>query len=94
MAWGSPEEVERRRRILLSVWAYAYEFENTSLVSDARFDEEARMVDLSISTGNRKLDNFFRREFAPDTGMWVTKHPELRKLRQAYLRHHKSGATK
>lgn len=84
--WGSPEETERRRRILLSVWAYAYEYEDVSLVADHVFDEDARKVDLSISTGNRKLDNFFKREFAPDTGMWIAKHPELHKVRRAYAR--------
>lgn len=88
--WGSPEEVERRRRILLSVWAYAYEIEDTSLVSDHVFDAEALKVDLSVSTGNTKLDNFFRREFDPSTGVWVHNHPEKTKLKQAFLRHHKT----
>lgn len=91
-AWGTPEEVERRRRILLTIWAYAYEFENVSLVPDHVFDEEARKVDLSQSTGSRKLDNFFKREFAPDTGMWIAKHPDLHRVRKAYLRHHKHPA--
>ena len=90
MPWGSPIEIERRRRILLSIWAYAYEFENDSLVSDVRFDKEARLVDVSVSTGNPKLDAFFREHFQPDTGMWVQNHPELNKLTRIYIRYYKN----
>lgn len=88
-AWGTPEETERRRRILLSIWAYTYEKEDVSLVPDHVFDEEARKVDPPLDTGHPVLDAFFRTEFAPDTGMWINKHPELLKVRRAYLRHHK-----
>lgn len=77
-------EIERRKRIMLSIWAYAYEFENKSLVSDAVFDSEARLVDTSIKTG--RLDDFFAKEFHPDTGMWIHKHPELDKLINLYGR--------
>lgn len=80
-AWGSPEEVERRRRIRLSIWAYAYEFLEQPIVDDATFDHEAYAVDLSISTGHPKLDRWFKRNFLPYTGQWVTTHPELKKLR-------------
>lgn len=80
MSWGSPEEVERRRRILLAVWAYAYETLDHSLVSDETFDREAKLVDVSIATGNRKLDNFYKKHFADYTGQWVLKHPERVKL--------------
>lgn len=83
-AWGNPVEVERRRRIRLSLWAYAYELQNVSLVSDHVFDEAAKLVDPSVSTGRPTLDQFFRTEFHPDTGMWIRQHPELLKVAALY----------
>lgn len=80
MTWGTPKEIERRRRIRLSVWAYAYEVLDVSLVSDEVFDSEAKLVDLKVSTGNRRLDTFFRKHFADFTGQWVHKHPDLKRL--------------
>lgn len=79
-AWGTPEEVERRRRIRVSAWAYAYEVLDTELVPDPVFDREAYLIDPSISTGHKVLDRFFREEFAAFTGQWVRLHPEQRKL--------------
>lgn len=79
-AWGSPVEVETRRRIRLSIWAYAYEFLNVSIVSDEEFDREALLVDVKTKTGNKRLDDFFRLHFAAYTGQWVTKHPDLKQL--------------
>lgn len=75
--WGTPVEIERRNRILLSIAAYAYEYENISLVSDEDFDAAAQAIDLSIDTGNPTLDEFFRKEFSPSTGLWIRKHPDL-----------------
>jgi hypothetical protein len=43
-----------------------------------------------MSTGNKALDRFFKREFEPDTGMWIRKHPELNKL-EAMFFVHKNG---
>lgn len=86
MTWGSPEELERRRRIRLALWAYAYEYENTSLVSDAVFDAESALVDVTMSTGNPKLDKFFAKHFEACTGMWVHKHPEMHKVQALYRR--------
>lgn len=80
MAWGSPVELERKRRILVAVAAWAYERYNTSLISDAEFDKLCYEINPSISTGNRKLDNFFKKHFQPDTGLWVHSHPEKGKL--------------
>ena len=84
--WGTPEELERRRRIRLALWAYAYEYESDSLVTDAVFDEEAKLVDVNIPTGHKKLDRWFKKHFMPDTGMWIRKHPELQKVRNLYYR--------
>jgi len=79
-AWGTPEEIERRRRIRVAVWAHAYEVLDTSLVSDAVFDAECKLVNPAASTGNAKLDRFFSQHFADYTGQWVHKHPEKAKL--------------
>ena len=84
-AWGSPVEVERKRRIDLAVWAYSYEFEADSLVPDDVFDQTALLVDPSMDTGNEKMDTFFRTEFQPDTGQWVQSHPDIPGLKKIYL---------
>lgn len=81
-AWGSPIERERQRRINVAAWAYAYEVDSDPLVDDATFDRECRLVNLSISTGNKKLDAFFCKHFSPDTGMWVHMHPDKEGLRR------------
>jgi len=80
VTWGTPVEVERRRRIRVAVWAYAYEVFDVSLVSDHRFDEECKLIDPKVSTGNARLDSFFRKTFAAHTGQWVHKHPEVGRL--------------
>lgn len=60
---------------MVSVWAYAYEVLSCSLVSDAEFDAECKLVDLSIDTGNEEMDKWFRENFQPHTGQWVLRHP-------------------
>lgn len=86
--WGQMRtgiiERERRRRILLAVWAYAYEFEHDPLVDDATFDRECYLVNPSIDTGRANLDHFFRTGFEPHTGQWIHDHPELSKVRTMY----------
>jgi len=32
--WGTPKEIETRRRIKLAIWTYAYEIADNSVVSD------------------------------------------------------------
>lgn len=87
--WGSPKEIETRRRIKLSIWAYAYEFENVSLVPDALFDIHCGLVDLNIRTDRPDLDLWFVMHFKPHTGMWIRSHPELDKIRSIYERYYK-----
>ena len=79
-------EIQTRNRIKIAVFAYAYEFKNDSLVSDAEFDELAKEVKagLDIGTGNDKLDEFFAKEFVTDSGMWIHRHPELHKVCDMY----------
>lgn len=89
-AWGTPKEIETRRRIMVSVWAYAYEIANPprSLVPDHVFDAECYMLaaNIRIDTDRLDLDYWFRGAFDPSTGMWIHKHPELDKIRQLYER--------
>lgn len=73
----SPGEAETQRRVCLTLWACAYEIYDASYVSDDRFDETARAVDLSIDTGRPDLDAWWRENFEPHTGVWIHAHPEL-----------------
>ena len=86
--WGSKVEVERRNRIRLAVAAYAYEFRNTSIMSDGEFDELAKQIDPTVSTSHAVMDRFFATQFQPDTGQWIHKHPELGKLVNLYQKHY------
>lgn len=71
---------QRWLRIQVAAWAYAYEFENTSLVPDDVYDFAARMIDPKIKTGHKIMDKFFATQFEPDTGMWIHQHPERDRL--------------
>lgn len=73
-------DLETRKRIKLSVAAYAYEFLSTQLMSDSEFDALAYSIDLKIDTRRPELDAWFRRNFEPHTGMWIYGHPEKSKL--------------
>lgn len=77
-------EVERRRRINVALWAYAYEVHDDSLVSDGKFDETCLEIDLSVNTGDRRMDIWFKNNFFPDSGVWVHKHPHLDRLEELY----------
>lgn len=80
-----------RLRIQLSVYAYAYELKNESLISDADFDKKCLEVNTNIKTGNKKMDRFFEKEFDPSTGQWIHKHPELHKIGEIYERFYERG---
>ena len=75
---------EIRNRIRLSVAAYAYEYKDDPIMSDDEFDSLAKSINPNEKTGKRKLDNFFKNQFATDTGMWIHKHPERNKLEHIY----------
>lgn len=79
-------EKEIWRRIRLSVWAYAYEFKDDPVVPDAQFDAMAKEIDPGIETGRTELDEFWKNEFHPHTGMWIRKHPQLQKIERIYER--------
>ena len=82
----SREDEEKRLRIRLSLFAYAYEYQSNSLISDEEYDILSKKVDLEVKTGYRKMDNFFKKHFNPDSGMWIRKHPERHKLHWLYER--------
>lgn len=80
-------EEERRNRIRLSVFAYAYEFQNESFVSDHEFDELAKKIDPSLETGNKPLDEFFKTQYNAFTGQWIHKHPDLDGIKKLYKKY-------
>lgn len=82
---GVCEETRLRIRVLLC--AYAYEVKNAPLISDHEFDALCQKVDLSKTTNNKTMDNWFRKNFDPSTGMWVRKLPrqEAAKLAALYF---------
>jgi hypothetical protein len=82
--WGSEVEVERRNRIRLTLAAYAYEFDDNPIMSDAEFDDISSKINPDIATGNKQCDKFFREKFDPNTGMWIRQHPFLRRVDRAY----------
>ena len=81
--------LEIRNRIRLSLAAYAYEYKDDPIMTDDEFDSLAKKINVDESTGNRKLDNFFKKHFGTDTGMWIRKHPELAELDGIYIRYFK-----
>ena len=82
---------EIRNRIKLSVAAYAYEFLNDSIMSDHDFDQLSLQINPQEETGNKKMDNFFKKHFKPDTGMWIRSHPEIKKLEYLYEKYYKGA---
>ena len=80
---------EIRNRILVSVAAYAYEYLNAPIMSDAEFDALAQQIDVTQKTGNKKLDDFFKNNFNADTGLWIHKHPEKTRLKYLYDNYYK-----
>ena len=81
---------EIRNRIRLSVAAYAYEFLNDSIMSDHDFDQLSLQINPQQETGNKKMDDFFKKHFKPDTGMWIRAHPEIGKLNYLYKNFYKT----
>ena len=75
---------ETVNRTNLLYWAYAYEFEDDSIVPDILFDNISKQIDVNVETGDGDLDSFFKNEFAPCTGMWIRKYPKLVELKEKY----------
>lgn len=84
-------DAETKKRIKLAIYAYAYEFEDDTLIEDSDFDKMAFSIDLSVKTRRPDLDKFFETEFQPDTGQWIHFHPELGKIKWLYDRYYSKG---
>lgn len=79
-----PVDIERRNRILVALWAHAYEVHNNPLVDDFEFDMMCMRIDTSVDTGHPVMDKWFKEKFDPYTGMWVLSHPEKNRLETLY----------
>ena len=75
---------ETRNRIRLSLAAWAYEVHADSIMSDDEFDRLALSIDVRKSTARPDLDEWFRKNFNPHTGMWVMNHPERDRIEALY----------
>ena len=82
---------EIRNRIKLSIAAYAYEFLGESIMTDHEYDELSLKINPNEKTGNDMMDEFFKTQFQPDTGMWIRSHPEIKKLEYLYKKYYKSS---
>lgn len=83
-------ELVRHSRIKVAVAAWAYEHGHRPIMTDTQYDELSKLVDAerAIATGNSRLDNFFRRHFSPDTGIWIHGHPDKAGLENIYARYY------
>ena len=82
---------EIRNRIKLSIAAYAYEFLGESVMTDHEYDELSLKINPNEKTGNDMMDEFFKTQFQPDTGMWIRSHPEIKKLEYLYKKYYKNA---
>ena len=82
---------EIRNRIILSIAAYAYEFLGESIMTDHEYDELSLKINPNEKTGNDMMDEFFKTQFQPDTGMWIRSHPEIKKLEYLYKKYYESS---
>ena len=78
------QEIQIWLRIRLSIAAYAYEFCDNSIMSDAQFDQMCNDINPLIKTGNKVMDKFFKEKFDPSTGQWIHQHPYLDKIKFLY----------
>ncbi len=88
----SPVEREVRRRIGISVAAYAYEIANKPIMADCTFDWLAAQIDRKMGTCHPELDEFFASRFSPMTGMWIHEHPELDKVKRTFERYYEANS--
>jgi hypothetical protein len=77
-------EQEIKNRIDVAVYAYSYEIEHESLISDAEYDKLALSINPQVQTGNKVMDDFFLNEFDPCTGSWIYNHPNIEMLKRIY----------
>jgi hypothetical protein len=80
---------ETHLRIKLSIAAYAYEFDNSSIMSDGEFDQLCLKVNLNTNTNNENMDRWFREHFDKSTGQWIHHHPNLKGIKYLYEQYFK-----
>jgi hypothetical protein len=73
---------QKSLRLMVSIYACAYECFDYSLVDDFYYDELAAEVDVEVETGDEKLDKFFKEKYSPFTGHWVLQHPNLNEIKE------------
>lgn len=78
---------QTRLRIKVSIAAYAYEVLNESIMSDGDYDRLAKRIDPAKLTGNAVMDEFFRKHYAPHTGLWIHNHPNKLGLQNILYRY-------
>lgn len=81
-------EQERRNRIRIALWAYAYEA-GDPIVEDDVYDKIAKGINTDVTTDRPDIDKFFKENYASNTGMWVYQHPEIEKIKALYQRYDK-----
>lgn len=85
--YSAEADEQTRIRIRVALAALAYEGHNRPIMSDAEFDQLCLKVDVSIATRRPELDAWFKKNFSPETGQWVWKHPERNVLDAILLRY-------
>lgn len=80
------KSIEKRNRIRLLLASYSYYMLDNPIMEDREFDKLCSEINLEQSTGNKKLDNWFRKNFKSYTGQWIYDFPELDKLIKLYNR--------
>ena len=81
-------EIERDRRNVVSVAAYAREVAGTPIMSLPQWHYHAEQIDRSLGTAHPVLDEFFRSRFSPMSGVWVREHPELPTIQRTFERYY------
>jgi hypothetical protein len=84
----SEGEKEIANRIRIAVYAYAYEIMNKPLVTDAEYDVLAASIRPMMITDKPLEDYFFEEHYAPHTGQWIYKHPNLDGIADLYQRYY------
>jgi hypothetical protein len=93
------QELERSKRIRLSVAAFAYEFTGEITLTDQEYERLAYSIDREVATWtdqtdkrqvkhSKKCDEFFKESFQPYTGQWIWQHPGLKGIEAIYRRVH------
>lgn len=81
-------EIERDRRNVISVATFASEIADTPIWRPSQWSYHAEKIDREIGTGHPVLDEFFRYQFSPMSGVWIHEHPELATIESTFTRYY------